>query len=103
LIRIIDIEKSEKEKSFEINFRVMQKVSQLSKEIIVLDVFSEDCENVLNWFVITNELYVCHRLLSCYINCVKDESGTQFNIFASFPFKKRILNKNILCKKMKKT
>ena len=26
-----------------------------------------------------------------------------FIIFASFPFKKRILNKNILCKKMKKT
>lgn len=49
----------------------MQKFLQLSKENIVLDVFSEDCENVSNWFVITNELYVCHRLLSCYKIVVK--------------------------------
>ena len=28
---------------------------------------------------------------------VKAESGTQFNMFAWFPFKKRILNKNNLC------
>jgi len=78
----------------------MQKVSQLSKEIIVLDVFSEDCENVSNWFVITNELYVCHRLSSGFICCGKAESGTPYNFFASLPFKKRILIKNILCQEM---
>ena len=46
--------------------------------------------------------YAYHRLTSDYICCVKAESGTQFNIFASFPFKKQMLTKNILCKKMKK-
>ncbi len=43
---------------------------------------------------------VCHRLTSDYICCVKAEIGTRFNIFALFPFKKRILNKNILCQEM---